>query len=108
MNNNYDISLAFKKAWHKKILNWYKVNKRNLPWRRKTYQNFYRIWISEVMLQQTVVNTVIPYYKNFLEKWPNLRSFYSATLEEILIVWQGLGYYQRARNLFKAKEYLKS
>jgi A/G-specific adenine glycosylase len=100
--------LAFKKAWHKKILNWYKVNKRNLPWRRKTYQNFYRIWISEVMLQQTVVNTVIPYYKNFLEKWPNLRSFYSATLEEILIVWQGLGYYQRARNLFKAKEYLKN
>ena len=70
MNDNYDITLNFKKAWQKKILRWYEFNKRDLPWRKKTYQNFYRIWISEVMLQQTVVNTVIPYYKNFLEKWP--------------------------------------
>ena len=60
------------------------------------------------MLQQTTVATVIPYYKRFLKKWPNLKSFLGATLEEILYEWQGLGYYQRAKNLFKAKEFLKS
>ncbi len=104
----YDITLAFKKAWQKKILDWYFVNKRDLPWRKKTYQNFYKIWISEIMLQQTTVATVIPFYKRFLKKWPSFKSFLDATLEEILYQWQGLGYYQRAKNLFKAKEFLKS
>ena len=108
MKYDYDITLAFKKAWQKKILDWYFVNKRDLPWRKKTYQNFYKIWISEIMLQQTTVATVIPYYKRFLKKWPSLKSFFNATLEEILYEWQGLGYYQRAKNLFKAKEFLKS
>ena len=108
MKDNYDITLAFKKAWQKKILDWYFVNKRDLPWRKKTYQNFYKIWISEIMLQQTTVATVIPYYKRFLKKWPSLKSFFDATLEEILYEWQGLGYYQRAKNLFQAKEFLKS
>jgi A/G-specific adenine glycosylase len=60
------------------------------------------------MLQQTTVTTVIPFYKRFLKKWPNLKSFFNATLEEVLYEWQGLGYYQRAKNLFKAKEFLKS
>ena len=60
------------------------------------------------MLQQTTVATVIPFYKRFLKKWPSLKSFLNATLEEILYEWQGLGYYQRAKNLFKAKEFLKS
>ena len=59
------------------------------------------------MLQQTVVKFVIPYYERFLKKWPNLYSFKNASLEEILFIWQGLGYYQRAKNLFKAKEFLK-
>ena len=59
------------------------------------------------MLQQTVVKSVIPYYDKFLKKWPNLNSFKNASLEEILFIWQGLGYYQRAKNLFKAKEFLK-
>ena len=108
MKDNYDITLAFKKAWQKKILDWYFVNKRDLPWRKKTNQNFYKIWISEIMLQQTTVTTVIPFYKRFLKKWPSLKSFFNATLEEILYEWQGLGYYQRAKNLFKAKEFLKS
>jgi len=107
MNDDYDITLNFKKAWQKKILRWYEFNKRDLPWRKKTYQNFYKIWISEVMLQQTVVNTVIPYYRKFLKKWPNLKSFYKAELEEILMIWQGLGYYQRAKKLHEAKEFLK-
>ena len=108
MKHDYDITLAFKKAWQKKILDWYCVNKRDLPWRKKTNQNFYKIWISEIMLQQTTVTTVIPFYKRFLKKWPSLKSFFNATLEEILYEWQGLGYYQRAKNLFKAKEFLKS
>ena len=107
MNDDYDITLNFKKAWQKKILRWYELNKRDLPWRKKTYQNFYKIWISEVMLQQTVVNTVIPYYRKFLKKWPNLKLFYKAELEEILMIWQGLGYYQRAKKLYEAKEFLK-
>ena len=59
------------------------------------------------MLQQTVVKSVIPFYEKFLKKWPNLNSFKNASLEEILFIWQGLGYYQRAKNLFKAKEFLK-
>ena len=108
MRYDYDITLAFKKAWQKKILEWYFVNKRDLPWRKKTHQNFYKIWISEIMLQQTTVATVIPFYQRFLKKWPSLKSFFDATLEEILYQWQGLGYYQRAKNLFKAKEFLKS
>ena len=106
MNNDYDITLNFKKAWQKKILRWYELNK-EIYHGEKTYQNFYKIWISEVMLQQTVVNTVIPYYRKFLKKWPNLKSFYNAELEEILMIWQGLGYYQRAKKLHEAKEFLK-
>ena len=94
-------------SFSNKLIDWYNQNKRDLPWRKKTYQNFYKIWISEIMLQQTTVATVIPYYKRFLKKWPSLKSFFNATLEEILYEWQGLGYYQRAKNLFKAKEFLK-
>ena len=108
MKIDYDITLAFKKAWQKKILDWYVSNKRDLPWRKKTHQNFYKIWISEIMLQQTTVTTVIPFYKRFLKRWPTFKSFLNATSEEILYQWQGLGYYQRAKNLFKAKEFLKS
>ena len=107
MTYKYNIDKKFKIKWQKKIINWYKINKRDLPWRKSKNQNFYKIWISEVMLQQTVVKTVIPYYEKFLKKWPNLKSFYNASQDEILFYWQGLGYYQRARNLFKAKEYLK-
>ena len=59
------------------------------------------------MLQQTTVKTVIPYYQKFIKKWPNIESFFNAELERNFIMWQGLGYYQRANNLFKAKEFLK-
>jgi len=107
MIKDYYINKNFKSIWGKKILQWYHSNKRDLPWRKKNNQNFYAIWISEVMLQQTGVKTVIPYYKRFLKKWPNLDSFFKATEDEILFLWQGLGYYQRAKNLYKAKEILK-
>ncbi len=103
----YHIDNNFKSEWRKKILNWYLLNKRDLPWRKPENQNFYKIWISEIMLQQTQVSVVIPYYKKFFAKWPNLEDFFDAKLEEILFIWQGMGYYKRAHNLFKAKELLK-
>jgi len=103
----YHISKKYKRDWQKNILDWYDLNARSLPWRKLKSQNFYRIWISEIMLQQTMVKTVIPYYEKFLKKWPSLDYFYEATLEEILLIWQGLGYYQRAKNLYLAKEILR-
>ena len=107
MTYRYKINSEYKRIWQKKIIDWYKINKRDLPWRKSQNQNFYRIWISEVMLQQTIVKTVIPFYEKFIKKWPTLENFSKATLDEILFEWQGLGYYQRARNLYKAKEFLK-
>ena len=103
----YHIEESFKRAWQKKILKWYETNKRNLPWRKKKNQTFYRIWISEVMLQQTQVSVVIPFYIKFIKKWPTLDLFFDASLEEILKIWQGMGYYKRAHNLYKAKEIIK-
>ena len=103
----YHIKKEFKTTWQKKILKWYSKNKRNLPWRQKKNQYFYNIWISEIMLQQTSVKTVIPYYNKFIQKWPNLETFFEASLDEILLIWQGMGYYQRAKNLYLAKEVIK-
>src|SRR3954454_5820348 len=74
--------------------------RRNLPWQGTT--DPYRIWLSEVMLQQTQVSTVIPYYRRFLEKYPTVRSLAAASEEEVLELWSGLGYYARGRNLHKA------
>ena len=105
LTNN--IILKKKKTWVNHLLNWYEINKRNLPWRKKKNQNFYSIWISEVMLQQTKVNTVIPYFVKFKKKWPNFKSFKSATLNDILLAWKGLGYYQRAHNIYRTLEILK-
>ena len=102
----YHIEKNFRSTWLKNIFAWYSINKRELPWREEKNQNFYRIWISEVMLQQTKVSVVIPYYNKFIKKWPTLECFFEASLEEILEVWQGMGYYRRAKNLFKAKEIL--
>jgi A/G-specific adenine glycosylase len=82
------------------LLAWYCRNHRNLPWRGETAP--YRIWISEVMLQQTQVVTVIPYYHRFLERFPTVVELADASLPEVLKVWEGLGYYARARNLHRA------
>lgn len=82
------------------LLAWYHRHKRNLPWRDET--DPYRIWISEVMLQQTQVATVIPYYHRFLERFPTLTDLADASLEAVLKAWEGLGYYARARNLHRA------
>ncbi len=84
----------------KKLLTWYKKNQRVLPWRKT--DDPYRIWVSEVMLQQTRVATVIPYYERFIRRFPEPESLGAADLQEVLKHWEGLGYYARARNLHKA------
>ncbi|HBT89335.1 A/G-specific adenine glycosylase [Desulfobacter sp.] len=79
---------------------WYRANCRQLPWRGDI--PVYRVWVSEVMLQQTQVKTVIPYYHKFMATWPDLKDLAAADLETVLKAWEGLGYYARARNLHKA------
>ena len=87
----------------KKILYWYDNNKRNLPWRKKTStrNREYFTLVSEFMLQQTQVKTVIPYFETFIKNFPNLKSLANANEQKILKNWEGLGYYSRARNLKK-------
>ena len=85
------------------ILSWYDGAARDLPWRsRGTHLSEpYQVWHSEIMLQQTTVHTVIPYFQAFLERWPTVDAMARADLDDILHTWQGLGYYARARNLHK-------
>ena len=79
------------------VLKWYKKHGRNnLPWKVK---DPYKIWISEIMLQQTQVSTVIPYYLKFIKKYPNLKSLASAHLDDLMLIWSGLGYYRRIKNI---------
>ena len=82
------------------ITKWYIQNgRKNLPWRKVITP--YRIWISEIMLQQTQVKTVIPFYKKFIKKYPNLKSISLATEDDILALWTGLGFYRRAKNIYR-------
>jgi A/G-specific adenine glycosylase len=86
------------------LLAWYDREQRSLPWRRpraKGKRNAYRVWLSEIMLQQTTVRAVIPYYRAFLARWPTVEALAAAPSEEVLAAWAGLGYYSRARNLHK-------
>src|SRR5690242_17404558 len=82
------------------LLAWYRKHKRVLPWRAS--RDPYRIWISEIMLQQTRVAAVIPYYERFLARFPDVRTLAEAPEHELLAAWAGLGYYSRARNLQSA------
>ena len=94
----------------KKILDWYDNNKRILPWRKKCSQKKreYFTLVSEFMLQQTQVSTVIPYFKNFIKKIPNLKALAKINDHKLMKCWEGLGYYSRARNLKKtAKKIIK-
>ncbi|MGI2329554.1 A/G-specific adenine glycosylase [Planococcus sp. YIM B11945] len=86
-----------KKQFQQDLISWFSAEKRDLPWRRTA--DPYQIWISEIMLQQTRVDTVIPYYKRFVEKFPTLQALADADEEILLKQWEGLGYYSRARNL---------
>ena len=83
-----------------KLLAWYQVNQRKLPWRET--RDPYAIWVAEVMLQQTRVDTVLSYYKKWMEVFPSIKVLAVADLQTVLSVWEGLGYYSRARNLHKA------
>lgn len=83
------------------LLEWYDVCRRDLPWRAAPGEmpDAYRVWLSEIMLQQTTVKAVAPFYARFLERWPGVEDLAGADLEDILRAWAGLGYYARARNL---------
>ena len=89
-------------TFRKQLLGWFLQFRRDLPWRRTT--DPYRIWLSEIMLQQTRVAAAIPYYERFLERFPDVHSLAAAPEEEVLRLWSGLGYYSRARNLQKAAQ----
>ncbi len=88
------------------LLSWYDRHQRRLPWRALPGEQAdpYRIWLSEIMLQQTVVATVKPYFEKFTQRWPTLQSFAKASLDDVLVAWAGLGYYSRARNLYAAAQ----
>ena len=90
----------------KKILNWYDLNKRSLPWRKNVSQSkkHYYTLVSEFMLQQTQVVTVIPYFNRFINRIPNLKRLSSIKDGELIKLWEGLGYYSRARNLKKTAQ----
>ena len=89
-------------SFRQKLLAWYDENKRDLPWRRS--KNPYYIWVSEIMLQQTRVDTVIPYYERFLDWFPTVESLANAPEERLLKAWEGLGYYSRVRNMQTAAQ----
>ena len=82
------------------LLRWFAVHARALPWRRR--RDPYVVWVSEVMLQQTQVKTVLPYFQRWLRAFPNIRVLANATPARVLKLWEGLGYYSRARNLHAA------
>ena len=90
------------RTFRKQLLKWFGEFQRDLPWRRT--RDPYRIWLSEIMLQQTRVAAVIPYYERFLERFPDVHALAAAPPEEVLRLWSGLGYYSRARNLQHAAQ----
>ncbi len=91
-----------RKVFQRKLLAWYEISRRELPWRKT--QDPYRIWISEIMLQQTRVAAVIPHYQKFLRRFPTVHKLASARESSVLAAWSGLGYYRRARMLHAASK----
>jgi A/G-specific adenine glycosylase len=91
-------------ATRRALLSWYDRHRRELPWRRT--KDPYRIWVSEVMLQQTTVKTATPYYEAFLKRFPTLQALAEEPEEEVLAAWSGLGYYHRARNLHRGAQHV--
>src|SRR5262245_57016488 len=90
------------KIFSRKLLAWYEKNKRALPWRKT--RDPYRIWLSEILLQQTRVEAVIPYYEKFLARFPDVFALANAPLDDVLKTWEGAGYYARARNLHRTAQ----
>src|SRR5260370_22171338 len=93
-------SVEFRRRVRFRLLRWFSRARRDLPWRRD--RDPYRIWVSEIMLQQTQVSTVIPFFERFLQAFPSVRHLAAADEREVLRLWEGLGYYRRARNLHRA------
>ena len=92
-------------AWFSdRVIDWYSNYKRNLPWRHT--KDPYKIWLSEIILQQTRVDQGLPYYERFVEAFPTVQELANAPEDEVLRLWQGLGYYSRARNLHAASKYV--
>ena len=92
-----------KKAFSQQVLSWFdKHGRKDLPWQHD--RDAYKIWVSEIMLQQTRVETVIPYYERFMQHFPTVKKLAAANIDEVLHLWTGLGYYARARNLHKAAQ----
>ncbi|MBN1312620.1 MAG: A/G-specific adenine glycosylase [Anaerolineae bacterium] len=87
---------------HEALTGWFEANREDLPWRRN--RTPYTVWLSEVMLQQTQVSTVIPYHERFLSRFPDIDALAAASLDDVLKVWEGLGYYSRARNLHRTAQ----
>jgi A/G-specific adenine glycosylase len=87
---------------HDALIGWFEAHKADLPWRRS--RDPYAVWLSEIMLQQTQVTTVIPYYERFLQRFPTAGALAAAPLDEVLKLWEGLGYYSRARSLHRAAQ----
>ncbi|WP_018658721.1 A/G-specific adenine glycosylase [Allofustis seminis] len=105
LKNEYKIDIWTStqiRQFQKQLLDWYDEHQRLLPWREN--KDPYRIWISEIMLQQTQVDTVIPYFNHFMEKFPSIYKLAEASKEEVLKAWEGLGYYSRAANLHIAAQ----
>ena len=88
----------------KRLLDWYDKNKRDLPFRQQ--KDPYNIWVSEIMAQQTQIKTMIPYYLNWIKVYPNIETLAKADIDEVLKMWEGLGYYSRARNLHKGANFV--
>src|ERR1700691_1327333 len=90
------------RKFQRELLSWFDSHARDLPWRRTS--DPYRVWISEIMLQQTRAQAVIPYYERFLQRFPALEALAAAEEHQVLTLWSGLGYYSRARNLRRAAQ----
>jgi A/G-specific adenine glycosylase len=102
MPNKHNLTIPFAPGeFQDALLGWYDACARALPWRARpgTKPDPYRVWLSEIMLQQTTVKAVIPYFEAFLARWPDARALGAASRDEVLAAWAGLGYYSRARNL---------
>jgi A/G-specific adenine glycosylase len=101
-NNHWEVERFDREGFSRSLLEWYERHARRLPWRDQPTP--YRVWISEIMLQQTRVETVLPYFTRWLERFPNVAALAAATEQDVLQAWEGLGYYSRARNLFRAAQ----
>ena len=94
--------ISTNKNFTQKVISWYTENKRPLPFRKS--KDPYKIWLSEIMLQQTQVKTVLPYYKGWIKKFPTLKSVSLSDIDSLLKLWEGLGYYRRCINFHNASK----